>query len=146
MKQTKLSGYQPNYPRKWMRGATLAAAALMTMGTATGCKALRTETNGNAPTPEPVPTDELVLDGEISVWEPTDDVELEGYMVPETPASESMLVGFLMPEPTPDPLELRTDGIVPIEEGPVATPPGETLPVETIPVVPESNGGETDGH
>ena len=148
MKLQPLIGYRPNYPRKILRGAALTAAALVAIGGAAGCRAPipgNLQTEGMVSMPEPT-EQELVLDGEISVWEPTDDVELEGYMIPETPASEPMLVGFLLPEPTPDPLELRTDGIVPIEEGPVATPPGETLPVETIPVVPESNGGETDGH
>ncbi len=133
MKQTKLSGYRPKYPKKAMRGAALAAAALMAMGTATGCSTFAANTTGIVPVADPTP-EELVLDGEVAVWEPTDDVELEGYMVPETPTSEPMLVGIVMPEPTPDPLELRTEGMVPVET------PIEKPPVVIIPEVPETDG------
>ena len=121
MKQTKLSGYQPSYPKKMMRGATLAAAALLAIGTTTGCASLN-QLFSNVPTAEPTP-EQLVLSGDISVWEPTDEPELEGYVAPET---------------TPGPLDLRTDGIVPIET------PIEKPPVIVIPEVPES-GNTTVG-
>ena len=104
MKQTKLTAYQPNYPKKWMRGATLAAAALLALGTTTGCKSTELVLSGDIQIDEPAPT-ELVLDGEVAIDEP----ELEGYVAPETPGPE----------------EVRTDGMVPVEEP--TEEPGEVM-------------------
>ena len=104
MKQKQLKAYQPNYPKKWMRSATLATAALLALGTTTGCKAIVqniTDLSGAVAIDEPAPT-ELVLDGEVAIDEP----ELDGYVAPETP----------------EPEELRTEGIVPIEEQPTEEP------------------------
>ena len=67
MKQQKLTGYQPNYPRKALRGAAMTAAALVAIGGAAGCRNLMTP---GAPM-MPEPTDqELVLDGEVAIAEP----------------------------------------------------------------------------
>ena len=74
MKQSKVKDYRPNYPKKLIKGAILTTAAAVAIAGTTGC-ALRT---GGEPMPEPVPTDELVLDGEIAIDEPTPEPRLEG--------------------------------------------------------------------
>ena len=73
MKQKQIGEYRPKYPKKLLRGAILAAAAAVAVTGTTGCDALRT-----GGVPEPVPTDELVLDGEIAVDPGEDDLELLG--------------------------------------------------------------------
>lgn len=73
MKQSKVKGYRPNYPKKLIRGAILTTAAAVALAGTTGCDMLRT-----GGVPEPVPTDELVLDGEIAIDEPTPEPRLEG--------------------------------------------------------------------
>ena len=102
MKQQKMTGYQPKYPKKFLRGAVLTTAAVMALGASTGCKALNGEltTSGAVDIDEPEPTelqlegyvapDEtpdpnevLVLDGEVAIDEPTDELELDGYVAPE---------------------------------------------------------------
>lgn len=101
MKQKQLEGYQPAYPKKVLRGAVLTTAAVLALGTATGCKLLPgigTDTTGIVPIEDPTP--ELVLDGEIAIDEPTDEPQIEGYV---------------MPEPTPE--ELILDGDVAIDDG-----------------------------
>ena len=50
MKQQKLSGYTPNYPKKLLKGAALTAAAMLAIG-GTACE-LRTE--GAPPIPDDV--------------------------------------------------------------------------------------------
>ncbi|MBQ5991478.1 MAG: hypothetical protein IJL62_02905 [Clostridia bacterium] len=76
MKRDQVKEYRPNYPKKLLRGAILTtAAAIALMGTA-GCDMVRT---GGAPEPEP--TDELVLDGEVAY----DDTELLPEGEPENP-------------------------------------------------------------
>ena len=67
MKQQKLTGYQPNYPRKALRGAAMTAAALVAIGGAAGCRNLMT--SGVPMMPEPT-DQELVLDGEVAIAEP----------------------------------------------------------------------------
>ncbi len=73
MKQTKISEYRPKYPKKLIKGAILATAAAVALAGTTGCESVRT--GGE---PGPVPTDELVLDGEIAIDEPTPEPRLEG--------------------------------------------------------------------
>lgn len=68
MKQSKIKNYRPNYPKKFLRGTALAAAALLAVGGA-GCKA-RTDSAATTPAETPIPTEapeELVLDGEVAI-------------------------------------------------------------------------------
>ena len=93
MKQQKLLGYQPKYPRKALRGAAMTAAALVAMGGMTGCVRVKTpgialQTEGMVAVTEP-PEEVLVLDGEVAICEP---------------------------EETPDPQELTTSGMVEVPE------------------------------
>ena len=76
MKQKRVADYRPNYPKRVLKGAILATAAAVALAGTTGCDALRT-----GGTPEPVPTDELVLDGEIAIDPGEDDLELLGEPV-----------------------------------------------------------------
>ena len=73
MKQSKVKDYRPNYPKKLLKGAILTTAAAVALAGTTGCDMIRT--GGE---PGPVPTDELVLDGEIAIDEPTPEPRLEG--------------------------------------------------------------------
>ncbi|MBR4905850.1 MAG: hypothetical protein IKZ44_03270 [Clostridia bacterium] len=73
MKRKQIADYRPKYPKKLLKGAILTTAAALALAGTTGCDALRT---GGAP--EPVPTDELVLDGEIAIDPGEDDLELLG--------------------------------------------------------------------
>ena len=80
MKQQKLSGYQPNYPRKALKGTALAAAALIALGTAGGCRLAPVQTTGIVPMEDPgveetVPPEELQTEGYISYEEPTPEPE-----------------------------------------------------------------------
>ena len=88
MIQQKLKDYQPKYPKKAIKGMTLAAVALLTIGTTFGCRASR---------PEPQ------IDGAIAVDDPTPGVE-------ET----------LPPE------EIRTEGVIAIDETETPEPPMTT--------------------
>lgn len=141
MKQQKLIGYAPTYPRKLFRGAALTAAALMAMGGVTGCRQaakpeeLRTE--GLVPMETPY-EGELVLDGEVAIAEPTEEPMLQGKIavpepteevlvtegevaIPEPGEEELVLDGEEMieaPDPTPE-APLRTSGVLLI---PTATP------------------------
>lgn len=72
MKQQKLTGYQPNYPRKALRGAAMTAAALVAIGGVTGCRVpipQNPQIEGIVAMPEPT-DQELVLDGEVAIAEP----------------------------------------------------------------------------
>ena len=73
MKQSKIKDYQPRYPKKLIKGAILTTAAAVAIAGTTGC-ALRT---GGEPMPEPIPTDELVLDGEVAIDPGADDNLME---------------------------------------------------------------------
>ena len=95
MKQQKLSGYQPNYPKKAIRGAALAAAALFALGTSTGCNLKTDRTTGFVKDPDPTPGEELILDGEDRI-----DTQDMGYVAPEPYGTDDWT---------------RTDGLVPIE-------------------------------
>ena len=115
MKQQKLSGYTPNYPKKAVKGMALAAAALIALGTGTGCSARAAYNDGTVPSQESTP----------GVWETArpEDVELEGAIAiddTETPKPEPpMTPGVpLLPEETPEPEDVRTGGIAMPEETP----------------------------
>lgn len=74
MKQQKLIGYAPNYPRKALRSAALTAAALVAVGGMTGCVRVKVpgielQTDGMVAVTEP-PEEVLVLDGEVAIPEP----------------------------------------------------------------------------
>ena len=119
MKQQKLTGYQPNYPRKALRGAAMTAAALVAIGGAAGCRNLMTP---GAPM-MPEPTDqELVLDGEVAIAETTEEPIIMGKIsVTEPPEEELVLdgeVAIVEPEPTPE-MPLQTTGVL---LAPTATP------------------------
>ena len=98
MKQQKLMEYTPRYPKKWIKGAAITAAALVTIGAATGCDLIRRgpDLMGVATTAEPTPD---VL-GYVSTMPP--EPETTGYLA-------------ILPQETESP-ELRTEGIVPMEE------------------------------
>ena len=106
MKQQKLIGYTPNYPRKALRGAALTTAALMAMGGLTGCRQLKLPeltTEGMVAVPEP--TEEvLVLDGEVAIPEPGEE--------------ELVTEGEEMIEPVDEQLieEITTTGMVYVPE------------------------------
>ena len=109
MKQQKLTGYQPKYPRKPLRSAAMTAAALVAIGGVTGCRApipQNPQTEGLVPMPEPT-DQELVLDGEVAIVEPTEEPELLGKIaVTEPPEEELVLDGDVcIPEPTKNPME-----------------------------------------
>lgn len=76
MKQQKLNDYKPHYPKKSVRGMTLAAAALLTLGTTLGCRVSNTEPQieGAVSIDEPgveetVPPEELQTEGLIPIDE-----------------------------------------------------------------------------
>ena len=109
MKQQKLTGYQPKYPRKPLRSAAMTAAALVAIGGITGCRLpipQNPQTEGLVPMPEPT-DQELVLDGEVAIIEPTEEPELLGKIaVTEPPEEELVLDGDVcIPEPTKNPME-----------------------------------------
>ncbi len=98
MKQQKLEGYTPRFPRKTLKGAVLAAATAVALGT-TGCITAGVPLLSE-PTPEPVE-----LDGAIAIEEPTDLPAIEGIVVPE-----------VTPEPEEEELLLSGDVLVLPEE------------------------------
>lgn len=99
MKQQKLTGYQPNYPKRILKGTVLTAAVLVGLGGALGCKQAfepgpDIEGMISIATPEP---EELVLSGEVAIPEPTDEPALQGkIMVTEPPEEELILDGDVM--------------------------------------------------
>lgn len=100
MKQQKLSDYQPNYPKKAVKGMTLAAAALLTIGAATGCRLIRPETTGIVPMEEPgveqtLPPEELQTEGMV----PIDEME-----TPEPPMTTGVIMGTPEPEKIEEPM------------------------------------------
>ena len=125
MKQQKLTGYRPNYPKKALRGAAMTAAALMAVSGAAGCgRAKGPDLEGLVPMP--VPTEqELIVDGEVGIPEATEEPALMGkIMVTEPPEEELVLDGDVViveppaEEPTPE-VPLRTTGVLLM---PTATP------------------------
>lgn len=108
MKQQKLSGYSPRYPRKTLKGMALAAAALMTLGTSAGCV---TERTPRAPvTAHPTPGVETPC--------PTEDVGIDGYVQPEKTPGEGPAVVGLLEYCTPEPEDVRTGGVAMPEDTP----------------------------
>ena len=106
MKQQQLSEYKPNYPRKTIRGAAIAAAAILALGTSTGCstlKSLRVKSTTATPTPAPTPGEELVLDGEIQVYDGPDVLGYISTMPPETEEPWARTDGMVPVELTPEP-------------------------------------------
>ena len=113
MKQKQVTEYRPNYPRKFIKGAILATAAAVALAGTTGCDILRT--GGE---PEPIPPEELVLDGETTIDPGLDDnlmepgepaVDENGEIIMdgedgsdgrEEPALQGKIV---VPEDTPEP-------------------------------------------
>ena len=108
MKQKRIEEYRPKYPKKLLRGAILATAAAVALAGTTGCDMLRT-----GGVPEPVPTDELVLDGEIAIDPGEDELELLGEpVVDETDDEDDASTGregpalqgkIVVPEETDNP-------------------------------------------
>lgn len=80
MKQQKLTGYRPNYPRKALRGAALTAAALVAISGAAGCRKVDLSAVGFETVMTP-PPEELVLDGEVAIPEPTEEPALMGESI-----------------------------------------------------------------
>lgn len=95
MKQQKLTGYQPNYPKRILKGTVLTAAILVGIGGALGCtQALEPgpQTDGMI-TIEPSEPG-LVLSGEVAIPDPTDEPALQGkILVTEPPEEELILDG-----------------------------------------------------
>ena len=99
MKQQKFIGYVPNYPKKVVRGAVIAAAAVVAMSGAAGCIRAKlsepVQTEGIVPIFEPTP-EVLVLDGEVAVPELTEEeLVLDGEVANCEPAPAT-------PSPTSD--------------------------------------------
>ncbi len=107
MKQQKVGAYTPGYPKKALKGAALAAAALVALGTATGCRYLRPQTVGIVPMEEPTP-------GAEETCEP----EIEGYIAPEDVPTEEPVIMGLMEYRTPEPEEVTLMGDVAVDEQP----------------------------
>ena len=82
MKQQKLSGYKPDYPKKIIKSVVLTTAAAVAIGAAVGCSYIRPETTGIVPLEEPTPIEELQTEGMVSIDEQTtpepDDLMLSG--------------------------------------------------------------------
>ena len=124
MKQQKLIGYQPIYPRKPLRTAAMTAAALVAMGGVTGCRLPIPKIPGMVLMPEPT-EQTLVLDGEVAIEtpEPTEELALQGkVLVTEPPEEELVIEGDVAipeePEKTPE-APLQTTGVLLV---PTATP------------------------
>ena len=94
MQQKKMDDYRPNYPKKLIRGAALTAAAILTVGGATACRAVfPTQTSGIVPYEDPTEEPEVVgyeyLDETVPETEPEGDAGRDGMpllgkiMVPE---------------------------------------------------------------
>lgn len=98
MKQKQIGEYRPKYPKKLLRSAILAAAAAVAVTGTTGCDMLRT-----GGVPEPVPTDELVLDGEIAIDPGENDPTLLGGAPLPEPTDELILEGEIAVDPGEEP-------------------------------------------
>lgn len=83
MKQQKLTAYNPNYPKKALKGFALAAAALVAMGAATGCRLAEPQTVGIVPMDEPG----------VEETCPPEEVRTDGIAMPEdTPEPEDLML------------------------------------------------------
>lgn len=124
MKQQKLTGYTPRYPRKALQGAALTAAALVAIGGAAGCRQAKgpgLQTSGIVPMITEPPEEELVLDGEIAVAEPTEAPMLQGKIVVTEPPEEELIldgeVAICEPSDQAPTDEMTATGIVAVPEG-----------------------------
>ena len=99
MKQQKLSGYAPSCPKKAIKGAALAATALIALSAAAGCRYIRPDTTGV------VPIEEVQTEGMVPI---------EEMLTPEP----VMTPGEPMVEPTPDPEDLMLSGDIQIIDMP----------------------------
>ena len=106
MKQEKLTGYVPKYPRKALQRAALTAAALAAIGGVTGCqKAKLPEVTTEGLVSIETPGQSLVLDGEVATEEPTEEPALQGKVFVPEPADETVTDGYIaMERPTEQPL------------------------------------------
>jgi len=99
VKQQKVTGYLPKYPKKALRGAALAAAAMLAVGASTGCaEKLSGDLTLSGIPPILEPTPEPMELGYISTVPPDVDLRTEG-MVP-------------VEEPTPQPEDVTLSGDV----------------------------------
>ena len=112
MKQQKLNNYKPTYPKKTLKGMTLAAAALLALGTSVACS---------------VPNAEPELSGAVAVDEPgveetvpPEEVQTEGMIpIEEMPTPEPLLTtGEPTLPPTEEPEEIMLMGDVAILDEP----------------------------
>jgi hypothetical protein len=98
VKQQKLNGYAPNYPKKALRGAVLAAA-MLAVGASAGCA----EKLPTDPTPGSVPP----------ILEPTPEPMELGYISTMPPDVELRTEGLIpVEEPTPEPEDVTLSGDV----------------------------------
>ena len=110
MKQQKLIGYQPNYPKKVLRSAAMTAAAMVAIGGMTGCVKVK------------VPGIELQTEGMVAVPEPTEEPALQGKVLVTEPPEEVLVldgeVAICEPEETPEPTAepITTTGMVYVPE------------------------------
>ncbi len=113
MKQKKVNEYSPNYPKKLIKSTILTTAAAVALTGATGCahEAMRC----GAPLPQPTPTDELVLDGEVGYEIPTETLIEPGESTGDE--SEDLLLGG-EPLPASEPAETEE----PVLMGKIAVP------------------------
>lgn len=101
MKQKQIVEYRPKYPKRLLKSAILTTAAAVALAGTTGCDAVRT-----GGMPEPAPTDELVLDGEIAIDPGWDDPEATPEPDPESEGSgreRPELIGIIIADNTPEP-------------------------------------------
>jgi len=99
MKQQKMTGYTPKYPRKTIKGMTLAAAALVAIGAATGCRSAEVHSVGIVPMENPG----------IEETVPPEELQTEGYVAYEETPEPPMTTGLPAITPTPEALELMGD-------------------------------------
>ena len=110
MKQQKLNGYKPQYPKKTMKGLTLAAAALIAIGSTAGCSYFRPQIMGGMTvddsTPgieETLPPEELQTEGMVPVDEMNTPEPLLTTGEPTLPPTEEpMLMGDVAVIDLPD--------------------------------------------
>ena len=126
MKQQKLTGYTPNYPKKAVRGLALAAAALLALGSSAGCRARQINTDGASGQEKPTPGVEETYPPELEGYvapadfptEPPAIVGMEEYLPPEPEQEDVRTGGVAMPEDTPEPEEVMLSGDVQIIDEP----------------------------
>ncbi len=128
MKQQKLSDYKPNYPKKAMRRAALAAAALLAIGSTVGCKAqnLEPEISGAIAIDEPgveictpTPTPPMTMGTSLPV--PDDEPPMTTglpLITPEPTEIPAMTTGIILLTPEPEEEEITLLGDVMVDEQP----------------------------